>query len=154
MKRSPVHSVKERLNQYLKMNGLRQSPIRDFVLEQACQLPQPFTAEQLEKACTEQHISTGTIYNALSLFVSAQILCVIKRQRGQSHMEYELLNTNPAQMQYICGKCGRVVEFKDTVIARQVKERSYSNFDMQYFSLIVYGECKKCRKATHKTKEQ
>lgn len=145
MKRSPYNSALERLNQYLKENGLRVSPIRDFVLEQACGLHQPFTAEQLATVCKEQRISNGTIYNALNIFVSAQILHAIKRQRGRANIEYELTTGNAAHMQYVCHKCGRTVDFTDKALTRLIKERNYSNFDVQHFSLVVYGECKQCR---------
>ena len=39
----------ERMNAYIQENGGRYSAVRENVLEHACMLPQPFTAEQLEK---------------------------------------------------------------------------------------------------------
>ena len=145
MKHQTANSALERLNQYIESNGLRPSVVRNCVLEQACLLPQPFTAAQLNEACKKQRISTGTVYNALDIFVSAQILHGINRQRGKNATEYELVNANSSYMQYICAKCGRTVNFKDKAISRLIRERNYSNFDLQHFSLIVYGECKICR---------
>lgn len=150
MKRSPYHSARERLKDYLKEKGLRPSMIRDVVLERACELSQPFTANQLIDACKEQRISVGTVYNALSLFVAAQILHVIERQRGRAAMEYEIITSNIAHMQFVCKKCGRTVEFNDKAIARLIKERKYTNFNMLHFSLLIYGECKICRTKTKK----
>ena len=153
MKRTPYNSALERLNQYQPKHGLRPSAVRNNVLEQVCALPQPFSAAQLEEACKQQRISTGTVYNALKIFVSAQILHVIKRQRGQAVMEYELITSNTPHMQYVCEKCGRMVDFNDKAIARLVKERRYSNYDVRTFSLIVYGECKVCRVKQQKENE-
>ena len=145
MKRLQYHSAQERLNDYLKEKGLRPSVVRDYVLEQACELPQPFTARQLETVCKGERISVGTVYNSLNVFVDAGILHVIERQRGRTAMEYELVPNAVTHMQYICQNCGRTVEFNDKAIARLIRERKYTNFNVQHFTLLVYGECKICR---------
>lgn len=136
----------ERLNAYLREHGLRVSRVREMVLQQVCQLPQPFTAAQLEEACQAERISTGTVYNCLDLFIMAQILHAIKRQRGKAVMEYELIGSGVVRMEVICRKCGRVTEIHDKAITRLVQERKYSNFTPQQYSLFVYGECKVCRR--------
>ena len=146
MKRSAYNSALERLNQYVLSHNKRPSKVRNEVLEQAFLLPQPFTADQLMEACKEQRISTGTVYNLLQLFVSAQILHSITRQRGQAATEYEWMIGGQTRMQIICQKCGRVSDFHDKAIERLIQERRYSNFVLQHFSLYVYGECKLCRK--------
>ena len=146
MKRSAYNSALERLNQYVLSHNKRPSKVRNEVLEQAFLLPQPFTADQLMEACKEQRISTGTVYNSLQLFVSAQILHSITRQRGQAATEYEWMIGGQTRMQIICQKCGRVSDFHDKAIERLIQERRYSNFVLQHFSLYVYGECKLCRK--------
>ena len=117
-----------------------------MVLEQVCLLPQPFTAEQLADACKAERISVGTVYNALNLFLLAQILYATNRQRGRAATEYELTVGSPTRMHIVCTRCGRVTEIHDKAIARLVQERKYSNFNMQHFSLYVYGECKICRR--------
>lgn len=145
MKRTLFDTCKERLAQYQKANNMRNTAVRLMVLEAACNLRQPFTAEQLATACLSERISTGTIYNALEVFVSAQILHATTRQRGQTATEYEIISGTQTHMQLVCEKCGRVAEFHDKAIDRLVRERGYSNFNLQRFSLFVYGECKYCR---------
>lgn len=122
-----------------------------MVLEQACLLEQPFTAEQLRMACEQERISVGTIYNSLDLFIEAQITRAIKRQRGKASTEYEMITGAGNRMQIVCKKCGRVTDITDKAITRLVQERKYSNFTMPHFSLFVYGECKVCRKKNRKT---
>jgi len=139
-------AAKETLDQYVNTHGLRPSKVRDMVLEQICTLKQPFVAEQLVEACAEERISVGTVYNALNLFVLAQILHVTERQRGRAAMEYELVRDNAPHMYIICDKCGRKTEFHDIAIERLLQERKYTNFNMQHISLFVYGECKSCRR--------
>lgn len=138
-------AVFKQLRTYVHENGLRPSRVREMVLEQVCLLPQPFTADQLVEACRAQRISVGTVYNALNLFLLAHILHANERQRGRSATEYELIIGKQMRMQMMCTKCGRVSEIRDKAIERLVKERKYTNFTMRYFSLFIYGECKKCR---------
>ena len=135
----------ERLNEYIADHGMRHTPEREMVLMCVCQLPQPFTADELEQACQNDRISHGTIYNALELFITAQILHANNRQKGRHATEYELISGNKIRMQYICQECGRTVEMHDKAISRLIRERKYSNFELQHFSLYVYGQCKICR---------
>ena len=140
------NAAQERLDRYVREQEKRPSRVRNMVLAQVCQLSQPFTAEQLIKACEQDLISVGTVYNALNLFVDAGIVRAITRQRGKAATEYELITGSASRFLMICKKCGRTVELSDKAIARLIKERKYSNFNIQHFSLFVYGECKICRK--------
>lgn len=140
--------AQEKLARYLRENEKRPSKVRNMVLTQICQLPQPFTADQLLKACEADRISVGTIYNSLETFVDANILVAFERQMGKNAAEYELITGSANRMQIICQKCGRVTNFTDKAITTLIQDRKYSNLNMQHFSLFVYGECKICRKKT------
>ena len=147
-------AAQDKLDAYIRNNGLRASKVRNIVLEQACQLQQPFVAEQLVEACAAERISVGTVYNALNLFLLARILHAINRQRGKTATEYEIVAGSVTRMQVVCSRCGRVTEFHDKAISRLVQERAYSNFNLQRFSLFVYGECKICRRLITKKKKE
>ena len=134
------------MREYMRGKQMRPSKVRNMVLEQVCLLPAPFTAEQLVEACAPQHISVGTVYNALRLFVDAEIIHGIMRQRGRMTAEYEVITKTGNSFQIICPKCGRVANIDDKAITRLIEERKYSNFRMDHFSLYVYGECKLCRR--------
>ncbi len=134
-----------KLNAYVKKQGLRKSNVRNQVLEQICRLKQPFTAEQLTQVCEEDRISVATVYNALSLFVTAQIIHASNRQRGRTAIEYELITGTQNRLQIICSGCGRKANFHDKVLEKMIVERQYYNLSMQHFSLFVYGECRLCR---------
>lgn len=145
----------ERMNAYLQENGGRYSSVRETVLEHACMLPQPFTAEQLEASCQSEKISSGTIYNSLQLFLKANIIHATKRQKGHQATEYELITGNPIRMQRICQKCGRVTNFRAPALDRLIREQKTQSFFMQHYTLFVYGECRRCRipeAAKHKKK--
>ena len=145
------NSALERLNRYLRDHDKRPSKVRNIVLSCAFGLRQPFTAEQLLTACEAEHISVGTVYNSLEVFCEAGIVRAITRQRGKAATEYEIISGSASRFQMICKKCGRTVDISDKAISRLIKERKYSNFDVQHFSLFVYGECKICRKRSIKT---
>ena len=144
--------AQEKLVRFLHEHEKRPSKVRNIVLSLACALPQPFTAEQLQRACETERISVGTVYNSLNTFVDARILRATERQRGKAATEYELISGSSNRLQIVCKKCGRVTDVTDKAITTLVQNRKYSNFNMQHFSLFIYGECRICRKKKIKTK--
>ncbi len=144
--------AQEKLVRFLHEHEKRPSKVRNIVLSLACALPQPFTAEQLQRACETERISVGTVYNSLNTFVDAQIFRATERQRGKAATEYELITGSSNRLQIVCKKCGRVTDITDKAITTLVQDRKYSNFNMQHFSLFIYGECRICRKKKIKTK--
>jgi Fe2+ or Zn2+ uptake regulation protein len=144
-----------RLNAYIAEHNGRYSAVREQVLEKACYLPQPFTAEQLVAVCADDRISKGTIYNALRLFVKVNIVHAFDRQREHKVTEYEIVTTTQNRLQTVCEKCGKVQSFHDQVIERIIRERKYSNFILQHFTLLAYGQCRRCKeKQTQKTQQK
>ena len=139
-------AAQERLNAYIRQEKLRVSPVRQTILEKVCLLKQPFTAEQVIEACTDEFISDATIYNALNLFVSAQILLATKRERGHAAVEYELTFSTHSRMQIVCLECGRVTNMRDKVLEQYIKGYKYYNFNPNRVSMTIYGVCKHCRK--------
>ena len=142
------------LNEYIASHAMRHTPEREMLLEKVCAFHQPFTAEQLCTVSRELHISTGTVYNALSLFVLAGILHVNKREYGQVASEYQLMIPRRSYTQLICTKCGRVAEFHDKALERLIQTRKYSNFTLRNYGLNVYGECKVCRRSKTSRKKE
>jgi len=135
-----------KLNEYVAEHHMRKSQVREMVLEQVCALPQPFTAEQLVQACAAERISQGTVYNTLDLFIKAQILHIFDRQYGNNTALYEVIPGRQVHLQVRCSKCGRISEIRDQAIDHLIRVRKYPNFELQRYSLLVYGECKHCRK--------
>ena len=139
-------AAEERLVSYLKENKMRCTQERLIILSHITSLGRHFTAEQLVKdLCEIQHISTGTIYNNLALFCDAHIIRILPH-RKQYGAEYELCLSDENSLRFICTRCGREVEFKNKVIEHLLNESRFSNFNMDNFSLVVYGNCKTCRK--------
>lgn len=140
-------TAQAQLDAYVQSHEMRRSQVRNMVLEQISQLPQPFTAAQLEEVCKAERISTGTVYNVLHVLIEASIVRPYDRGIGQTVTEYELVTgVSRSHMQIICRKCGRRTFIYDKALQRLVMERQYSNFNAQNYTLVVYGECKICRR--------
>lgn len=144
--------VMTKLKPYFAEHEMRPSSVRNMVLEQMCRLVQPFSAEQLVKACKAEHISVGTVYNTLNMLIDAHILHSIQRERGKISTEYEFVGPN-IRMQMMCSKCGRVAEIHDKAITRLIQDRTYTNFIPRNYTLTIYGECKLCRRKVSRKKE-
>ncbi len=146
-------AAQAQLNAYVQAHEMRRSQVRNMVLEQICRLPQPFTAAQLEEVCKAERISTGTVYNVLHVLIEASLVRPYDRGIGQTVTEYELVTeVSRSHMQIICRKCGRRTFIYDKALQRLVMERPYSNFNIQNYTLVVYGECKICRRLAVKRK--
>lgn len=145
--------VMDGLRAYLADHEMRMTTERGIIINEMCQLPQPFTADQLEEACRKERISTGTIYNTINLLIEAHIIHTLERQRGRTVNEFEITQRAANQMQVVCTKCGRVTDFHDKAITRLIQERRYSNFNVQHFTLIAYGECRICRPLKQPTRK-
>ena len=139
-------AAEELLLGYLRENKMRCTQERLIILWHISTLGRHFTAEQLiQDLCENQHISSGTRYNNLSLFCDAGILRILP-QRQQYGAEYEFSFSEKNTLRFVCTKCGREVDFKNKTIEHLLRESHFSNFNMDNFSLVVYGHCKTCRR--------
>ncbi len=143
---NPYIVAKSKLDAYIAANGLRNTQERFVLLEHICALPQPFGADKLVVFAKERHISPATVYNTLTLLVSAQILHCLSQQYGRSKSMYELSLTGKIRFEFVCTRCGRVSRFKDRAIENIIRMRRFPNFVPNGFSMYVYGECKTCKR--------
>ena len=123
---------------------MRHSPTRNMVLEEACKLPQPFSAAELIEAVTPLHISVPTVYNVLQLLSKARVLCKVNRDSTREHAKYEIIAGKSYTIQIFCTRCGRVGQVQSSVLNNAIRDYKFNNFTMNRFSLFVYGECKSC----------
>lgn len=140
-------AASSKLENYIRENGLRHTPERYTLLRHICALEQPFGIDALVGSLAEEErISTATIYNTVNLLVSAQILHCISRRDGRKYAQYQLTAQQAARLELVCTRCGRVSAFKDKAIENLIRMRKYSNFNLQGYSLYIYGECKTCKR--------
>ncbi len=135
------------LTDYIREHRLRNTIERETILKKICSYKTSFMADQLiTDICPVEHISTATIYNTLDLLVRCRLLSKLSAHVGSSCDEYELTLLNGNQLSFFCTRCGREMSFQDKAIEDILINKRLSNFNMEYFSLRVYGTCKKCRR--------
>ncbi len=135
------------LAEYIRERGLRNTWERKTILQQICLYKSSFTAEQLITDLEEkEHISVATVYNTLDLFVQCNLLTHFPAQTAGAREEYQLLLLRENKMSFRCTNCGRRVDFKDKAIDDIVRNKHLPNFNIECFTLQIYGTCKTCRK--------
>lgn len=140
----------ELLTAYLREHRMRCTQERLIILHYICGIGRHFTAESIVRdICEQEHISNATVYNNLALFCDANILRILP-PRQQQRAEYEFTTGERHSLRFICTRCGREVDMKNKAIEVLLRDRHFSNFEMENFTLTVYGHCKTCR---HKKKK-
>jgi len=133
----------ERLNEYLKRQGKRQTTEREMMLEHIEHLNCHFTKSDLiENFGKVKHVSTTSIYRNMALFVEAGI--VTEHNFPAPEPVYELTSRASTHCHRICTVCGEVKEFRDTQATSAIKHHRFRAFAMHSTNIYVYGICKKC----------
>ncbi len=147
MEQTNYDIAKKILADYIRENHLRNTLERQLVLQQICAYPSAFSAEKLiVDLGKKEHISVATVYNTLDLFVKCRLLSKMPAHVGSPTDEYELVFLQRNHLTFFCTNCGREVPFQDRALEDFLKGKRFTNFNMGYFSLRVYGTCKKCRR--------
>ncbi len=147
IKEALYQDVEKTLHAYIRAHKMRRTIERDTVVKQICQYSCTFSAEQLIADLNGSiRVSVATIYNTLDLLQACHLLMKIEPHIGSTHAEYELVDPKAHKSHIVCTQCGRVAEFKDKVIEDILRGKKFSNFQMENYSLRVYGTCKKCRR--------
>ncbi len=135
------------LTDYIREHRLRNTIERETILKKICNYKTSFMADQLiADICPVEHISTATIYNTLELLVRCRLLSKLPAHVGSPCDEYELTLLQGNRLSFFCTNCGREVAFQDKAIDDILIHKRFSNFNMEHFSLRIYGTCKKCRR--------
>ncbi|MCI5840156.1 MAG: transcriptional repressor [Peptoniphilaceae bacterium] len=112
------------------------------------------TPEELYTVVHKKNSSIGiaTVYRTLSIFEN---LGIVKRQEFEDQVNrYELIRENDHHDHLICTSCGKISEVKIFPEEKYKKlvEDKY-NFEMQDYSLKIYGLCHDCRNKEINNKE-
>lgn len=108
------------------------------------------TPEELFSIVHKEHKQVGiaTVYRTLNIFEDLGI--VNKEEFQDSVNTYELITPENAHHDHlICTECGKLVEeeiLSNDDLRQELKEKY--NFDMNYYSLRIYGICSDCREKT------
>lgn len=133
----------------LKKAGLKITLPRMKILEllEQCD-PHHQSAEDIYRLLMDagEEIGLATVYRVLTQFETAGLVNRHHFEGGQAVFE---LNHGHHHDHLVCIKCGKVVEFVDTMIEERQKQIARDKgFDITEHSLIIYGRCSdpQCRK--------
>lgn len=136
-----------RLNAYIEKEGLNHSPERVQILKHICQHKHLFATKEVVEWVKSQNIARATVYNAIQVFVGADILRGVVTVGGHNK-QYELFSETGHHIRLVCERCGRVDTLDDLMLQDFVRNKKYKNFVMEHFTLLIYGHCKYCRRKT------
>jgi Fur family ferric uptake transcriptional regulator len=134
--------------EYLNSKDLRLTKERKAVLDEVFLHPGHLDAEELAHNLRKKKksASRATIYRTLDLLVESGIVRRVDLGHGHSHYELEL--DHPHHEHMICLECGRVLEFSDKAIEKDLNRLcKRSGFEPRSHRFQILGYCEKCRKA-------
>ncbi len=107
--------VKERLNEYVASQGLRQTNQRNEIVSVIYSETEHFTVEDLFDRLRGQGIkaSRATVYRTLKLLVEAEMLVEIDLGDDLTTYDPNFME-NPVHNHLVCIDCGKVTEFEDS----------------------------------------
>lgn len=144
-------AAQQKLADYLKRTGRRNTTERREILRAAGLLTSGFTAEDLLKKVDESgvRVSVATVYNTIDLLISAGVLARTFSREGS---RYRLLPGNSHHL--VCLTCGKIKEMRDQSFGEVLRARHYSAFTATYFEMTVYGVCSACARKAKKNQHQ
>ena len=106
------------------------------------------SAEDIYQALRDEgeEVGLATVYRVLTQFEAAGLVTRHHFEGGQAVFE---LNREGHHDHIVCVGCGKVEEFVDDIIEQQqAKIAENKGYEITDHSLILYGKCPDCQKAT------
>ncbi len=106
------------------------------------------SAEDIYQALRDEgeEVGLATVYRVLTQFEAAGLVTRHHFEGGQAVFE---LNREGHHDHIVCIGCGRVEEFVDEIIeSQQAKIAETKGYEITDHSLILYGTCPECQKAS------
>jgi Fur family ferric uptake transcriptional regulator len=131
---------------YLKQEGLKWTPERERVFQEALDLEGHFEAEELAYRLRTKgsRISKATVYRTLPLLVKAGL--IKEAIHGEKHQHYEHIHDEKHHDHLICLRCGKIFEFEDDTL-REIQRKICKKYHFRSQKILVeiFGHCKECQ---------
>jgi Fur family ferric uptake transcriptional regulator len=131
---------------YLKQEGLKWTPERERVFQEALDLEGHFEAEELAYRLRTKgsRISKATVYRTLPLLVKAGL--IKEAIHGEKHQHYEHIHDEKRHDHLICLGCGKIFEFEDDTL-REIERKVCKKYHFRSQKILVeiFGHCKECQ---------
>ncbi len=133
--------------QFLKNRGLTFTNQRKLILEQVYKNHNHFEACEIVESLRKKNlrVSRATVYRTLAYLEECKLIRKLDLGHGHSHFEHVLGHKHHEHL--YCEKCGKIVEFSDSILEdRIVKIAKSNNFVITEHHIQIFGLCKNCRK--------
>lgn len=154
-----VDNVKDRVKQifteYLRINKHRKTPERFAILDAIYSIDGHFDIETLYGLMVEKEnfrVSRATLYNTIVLLLDAKLL--IKHVFSNNTAQYEKSFNIETHHHLVCTTCGKVSEFQNEELQKDIAETDLKKFQMSHYSLYIYGTCGRCAALRRKKKKE
>ena len=109
--------IESRLQQFIQMKGLRNTPQRNAIVEMIFASDEHFNADELWDRIkkTQVRTSRATVYRTISLLEEAGLLHEVDLGDEQRTYDPNFVDS-PAHNHLLCIDCGKVIEFEDVNI--------------------------------------
>lgn len=147
----PAESTKNRvrkiLGEYLAKHSMRKTPERFAILDKIYSIKGHFDIETIYHRLIDDnyHVSRATIYNNIGILIDCKL--VVRHQFGSGTTQYEKTYNAGVHHHLICTKCGTIKEFTDTNIKRSIQNKHVKDFNIENYTLYIYGTCEKCKQS-------
>lgn len=138
--------AKPQFMEYIKQRGLKWTPEREKVLQEAFAMKGHFEVDELAFRLRKKgsRISKATIYRTLPLLVKAGLLNQVIH--GEKHQHYEPIQEERQHDHLICQKCGEITEFQNPALKKLEEEICReNNFRPEKYLVEIFGCCRKCQ---------
>ena len=133
----------------LKAENYKLTRQRAVVLEVFEEHPEEhLSVEDVYKLLLNKNVDIGltTIYRTLDMLEKIAILHKIDFGDGRTRYEFRQLREIHHHHHLICGKCGAVTEFKDTLLEALEKSiQEVHNFKITDHQVKFFGYCRECQ---------
>lgn len=140
-------AILDEFREILRKNKLKYTKQRESVIKMLYNSDHHFTPEELYLEIRDEqpelNIGIATVYRTLNLLEDSGMVTSISF--GTQGKKFELA-TKPHHDHLICKNCGRIVEEKildNNDLSKLLKDKY--NFQLDYYSLRIYGFCSECK---------
>ena len=143
--------VVRKFNEYLDSHNLRRTAERYAILIRIMNISGHFTIEELQQLIEGDgfRVSRSTVYNTVELLMEAKML----RRHVFEGMQAQYERITQPHSHLICTTCGKVKEVRDNNFAAFMNARRFNAFNIDHYSLYVYGTCSTCARKLKRTRQ-
>lgn len=142
-----METVRKIFIEYLTANKLRKTPERFAILDTIYSFDGHFDIDTLYNVLDKQqnfHVSRATLYNTLALLINARL---VTPHHFANSSQYEKSYNRSTHHHMICIQCGRVWEFENDKLQKDIESARLKRFSLIHYSLYMYGLCSSCKRA-------